>query len=74
MADRSNDASLVMALFMKLLVKFSFDLEIYQNGDIYLIDLIDDLKYKIEPSELQRVYEEEMNKEIAQAKVNWLEA
>ena len=70
MADRSNDASLVMALFMKLLVKFSFDLEIYQNGDIYLIDLIDDLKYKIEPSELQRVYEEEMNKEIAQAKVN----
>lgn len=73
MADRSNDASLVMALFMKLLVKFSFDLEIYQNGDIYLTDLIDDLKYKIEPSELQRVYEEEMSKEMAQAKINWLE-
>ena len=70
MADRSNDASLVMALFMKLLVKFSFDLEIYQNGDIYLTDLIDDLKYKIEPSELQRVYEEEMSKEMAQAKIN----
>lgn len=70
MADRSNDASLVMSLFMKLLVKFEFDLEIYQNGDIYLTDLIDGLKYKIEPSELQRVYEEEMSKEIAQAKIN----
>lgn len=70
MADRSNDASLVMTLFMKLLVKFEFDLEIYQNGDIYLTDLIDGLKYKIEPSELQRVYEEEMSKEIAQAKIN----
>ena len=70
MADRSDDASLVMGLFMKLLVKFAFDLEIYQNGDIYLTDLIDGLKYKIEPSELQRVYEEEMSKEIAQAKIN----
>lgn len=70
MANRSNDASLVMALFMKLLVKYDFDLEIYKNGDIYLTDLIDDLKYKIEPSELQRAYEEEMNKEIAQAKIN----
>lgn len=70
MADRSNDASLVMSLFMKLLVKYEFDLEIYQNGDIYLTDLIDGLKYKIEPSELQRVYEEEMSKEIAQAKIN----
>lgn len=70
MADRSNDASLVMTLFMKLLVKFDFDLEIYQDGDIYLTDLIDGLKYKIEPSELQRVYEEEMSKKIAQAKIN----
>lgn len=70
MTDRSDDASLVMSLFMKLLVKFEFDLEIYQNGDIYLTDLIDGLKYKIEPSELQRVYEEEMSKEIAQAKIN----
>lgn len=70
MADRSDDASLVMSLFMKLLVKYEFDLEIYQNGDIYLTDLIDGLKYKIEPSELQRVYEEEMSKEIAQAKIN----
>lgn len=70
MADRSNDASLVMSLFMKLLVKFEFDLEIYQNGDIYLTDLIDGLKYKIEPSELQRVYEEEMSREIARAKIN----
>lgn len=70
MVDRSNDAFLVMSLFMKLLVKFEFDLEIYQNGDIYLTDLIDGLKYKIEPSELQRVYEEEMSKEIAQAKIN----
>lgn len=70
MVGRSNDASLVMSLFMKLLVKYEFDLEIYQNGDIYLTDLIDGLKYKIEPSELQRVYEEEMSKEIAQAKIN----
>lgn len=56
---RKKEAGLVITIFIKLLKKYNFGLEIYKDGSLVLTDTKSGGGYKLKPEALQDLYNEE---------------